>query len=112
MAKTRSRSRKTRASAARATKRTKKTAARPKTSSAKRQTSTDKLDFKMLRRDIDKAIAVIARRLVRVGQPSAKLSETQTVLTRWANDIDQIICDPNAIPGDEPCGPTMLLDLS
>jgi hypothetical protein len=66
------------------------------------------LDLKKLRREIDMAVGALARRLATAGQPSAKLDEAQTALSRWAAEIDNM-CDPAEVG---PCGPTMLLPLA
>lgn len=65
------------------------------------------LSLKQLRADLDLAVASLSRRVVGPGQPAAKLSEAQTVLTRWASEIDDL-CDPDM---QELCGPTMDLPL-
>ena len=112
MAKTRSRPRKSRASA-----RAKgaRKGARKKTSSAKRTKvsarpkprSPEVLDLKTLRQQIDKAVSAMARRLTMTAQPSANLSAAQATLTRWASEIDEICEDPET----GPCGPSMVIEL-
>jgi hypothetical protein len=103
VAKTPKRSRKTGRS--RAAKRTSRKASAPRraTPSAGRV-----LDLKQLRRDLDRAVAGLSRRVERAGEPSAKISEAQTLLTRWAAEIDDI-CDPDE---QEICGPTMAIPLN
>ncbi len=116
MAKTRGKSRKSGASSTRA-KGTKKSAGKRKVSTkrAKPQVAAmprtpDVLDLKRLRREIDMAVSALSRRVAMRAQPSANLDEAQTMLTRWASEIDNNLCDPNEVDG--PCGPTMLILLS
>ena len=112
MAKTRSRSRKSASKSKRATATKKKTASRKKSrarAARPRVAAAGTLDLHQLRGDIDKAMAIIAQRLLQADQPSAKLDEAQAALSRWAAEIDDI-CDPDERDGI--CGPTMLLPLS
>jgi hypothetical protein len=66
------------------------------------------LSLKRLRRELDLAVSALSRRVDRPGGPSAKVSAAQTVLTRWAAEIDDM-CDPDE---QELCGPTMDLPLN
>lgn len=103
MAKTPRRSRKT--SRSRAVKRTsRKTARAPRPTAA----APNVLSLKRLRRELDLAVSALSRRVERPGGPSAKVSEAQSILTRWAADIDDL-CDPDE---QELCGPTMDLPLN
>ena len=112
MAKTRSRSRKSGASPR--AKGTRKTAGARRKTSAKRAKPAARrpkgLDLKRLRRDIDMAVSSLARRVARaeVAQPSAKLDQAQTTLSRWAAEIDNL-CDPNE---RDICGPSMVIPLA
>ncbi len=65
------------------------------------------LSLKQLRADLDLAVAGLARQVESRG-PSAKLSNTQTILARWASEIDDI-CDSGQ---QEICGPTMDIPLN
>ena len=65
------------------------------------------LSLKQLRADLDLAVAGLARQVESRG-PSAKLSNTQTILARWASEIDDI-CDSGE---QEICGPTMDIPLN
>lgn len=110
MAKTRSRPRKS--SASTRAKGARKGAGKKKASVKRARVSArpkpEVLDLKTLRRQIDKAVGVLARRLTMTAQPSATLSGTQATLSRWAAEIDEICEDPTG----GTCGPSMVIDLS
>jgi hypothetical protein len=61
------------------------------------------LPLKVLRGQLDDAVALLSRRVEKEGQPSAKVSQAITVFTRWAGEIDALCSDAS---GDF-CGPTM-----
>lgn len=88
MAKRRSKSRKT------ATSRRSSTQKRGARGGPRRAKAAKGLDLKRLRRELDLAVASLSRRVEVPGGPSAKVSEAQTFLTRWAGEID-LLCDPD-----------------
>lgn len=92
-----------------AAKRTKKAGAKPKALAVKttKQVSPS-LDLKKLLDDIGKAKTALSRHQPG-GDPEKqkKLEDTQSALDRWTLDINSI-CG-GAVPGDEPCGDTMLI---
>jgi hypothetical protein len=109
VAKTRGKTRKPGASSTRA-KGTRKSAGKRKVSPKRAKPQGPAvLDLKRLRREIDMAVSALSRRVAMRAQPSADLDEAQTMLTRWASEIDNNLC---ADEGDGPCGPTMLIPLS
>lgn len=88
-----------------------------KSKSVKKKTRTSKvqgtpapdvLDLKALRRDIERAVAVLASRGGGASDGSARLASTQSVMSSWVSDIDSI-CEPEM---EEICGPTMLIPLA
>jgi hypothetical protein len=96
--------------AARKPSRTKSTrkAVRRKAPAARAGAAARVLSLRRLRADLDLAVRSLSRRVESRGEPSAKLSEAQTVLTRWASEIDNL-CDPDM---QELCGPTMDIPLA
>lgn len=105
MAKSGSKSRKGSARGSRAKKTTRRTARSPKRAAP---APSRVLDLKRLRRELDLAVSVLSRRVEKSDGPSAKLTEAQTLLARWASDIDDI-CDPDE---QDICGPTMDIPLN
>ncbi len=116
MAKSRSRSPKSRASASRAkgakkgaTKGVKKSAVKRKKTPARAalaslQETPEGLDVKKLRKDIDGIVAKLQKR-IDAGDPAKRLPETRDAFMRWAVDIDETVC----VAPDGPCGPDMFV---
>jgi hypothetical protein len=80
-------------------------AAKKKTARKKPAPRLDQLDLGALRRNIERAVALLASR--GIAEPGSRLATTQSTMARWVGEIDGICDDP-----DGPCGQTMIFNLA
>ena len=81
----------------------------PRAKGKKKSTGSRKkkpaLDLKKLRKDIEKAQAILAKRQQKAGKVFEPPTAAQSVLERWSGDIAMLCADPTG----GTCGPDMVI---